>query len=70
MATQREYSREVKDTRLVDVIPGGAGKIEVLAQPVTLDLCLKAALDDGIARKLAQRALRKLEDVRSYTVFL
>ena len=45
--------REAKDTCLVNVIPCGTGKIEVLTQPVALDLYLKAALYHRIARKLS-----------------
>ena len=44
---------EAEDTCLIDIITCGTWKIEVLAQPVTLDLCLKATLDHRIARKLA-----------------
>jgi hypothetical protein len=45
---------------LVDVVARGAWEIPLMAQPATLNLHLKAALNDRVPRELGKRALREL----------
>jgi hypothetical protein len=47
----------------VDVVAGGAGQVPVLAEPVPLELHLEAALEDGVAGELGERALWELVDL-------
>lgn len=59
---------KINMAHLVNVVAGGSGEVPLLAQPMTFDLHLEAALDNRISRELGQRTLREfvyLTEVKS-----
>ena len=49
----------------IDLIARGARQVPLLAEPVAFDLHLEPTLDDRVASKLRERALRKLVDLQA-----
>lgn len=65
-----EALADIRDIRLRHCVPGNAGLVEVLAQPMLLDSRLVATLLDGISRELTHVHSVKLVDLRGYGVLL